>query len=60
MADDGRFVHLHNHSQFSLLDGAQKLEEMVEQAVLGVEMKMDELRLAHSHSIVEGGLLLTS
>jgi len=29
---DGRFVHLHNHSQFSLLDGAQRLEEMVEQA----------------------------
>jgi DNA polymerase-3 subunit alpha len=32
MTDDGRFVHLHNHSQYSLLDGAQKLEEMVEQA----------------------------
>jgi DNA polymerase-3 subunit alpha len=29
---DGGFVHLHNHSQFSLLDGAQRLEEMVEQA----------------------------
>ncbi|HEV8335443.1 MAG TPA: DNA polymerase III subunit alpha [Candidatus Polarisedimenticolia bacterium] len=27
------FVHLHNHSQFSLLDGAQKIEEMVDQAV---------------------------
>ena len=26
------FVHLHNHSQFSLLDGASKLEEIVEQA----------------------------
>src|SRR2546422_2661536 len=26
------FVHLHNHSQFSLLDGASKLEELVEQA----------------------------
>ncbi|HUD71068.1 MAG TPA: DNA polymerase III subunit alpha [Dongiaceae bacterium] len=26
------FVHLHNHSQFSLLDGAQRLEEMVAQA----------------------------
>ena len=24
------FVHLHNHSQFSLLDGASKLEEMAE------------------------------
>jgi DNA polymerase-3 subunit alpha len=28
----GSFVHLHNHSQYSLLDGASKLEEMVEQA----------------------------
>jgi DNA polymerase III subunit alpha len=27
------FVHLHNHSQFSLLDGAQRIDEMVEQAV---------------------------
>ena len=26
------FVHLHNHSQFSLLDGASKIDEMVEQA----------------------------
>ena len=26
------FVHLHNHSQFSLLDGASRLEEMVERA----------------------------
>ena len=30
---DESFVHLHNHSQFSLLDGAQRIEEMVEQAV---------------------------
>src|SRR5882672_4780212 len=29
---DKSFVHLHNHSQFSLLDGASKLEEMAEQA----------------------------
>src|SRR2546427_7181172 len=29
----GNFVHLHNHSQFSLLDGAQRIEEMVDQAV---------------------------
>ena len=28
----GSFVHLHNHSQFSLLDGAQRLDEMVAQA----------------------------
>ncbi len=26
------FVHLHNHSQFSLLDGASRLEELAEQA----------------------------
>jgi DNA polymerase III subunit alpha len=26
------FVHLHNHSQYSLLDGASKLEELVDQA----------------------------
>jgi DNA polymerase-3 subunit alpha len=26
------FVHLHNHSQYSLLDGAQRLEEMVARA----------------------------
>jgi len=29
---DTSFVHLHNHSQYSLLDGASKLEELVEQA----------------------------
>ncbi len=27
------FVHLHNHTQYSLLDGAQRLEELVDQAV---------------------------
>jgi DNA polymerase-3 subunit alpha len=32
MSAERSFVHLHNHSQFSLLDGAQRLEEMVEQA----------------------------
>ena len=26
------FVHLHNHTQFSLLDGAQKIDEMLDQA----------------------------
>ncbi|MBI4168568.1 MAG: DNA polymerase III subunit alpha [Acidobacteria bacterium] len=28
----GSFVHLHNHTQYSLLDGASRLEELVEQA----------------------------
>src|SRR5262245_42112634 len=27
------FVHLHNHTQFSLLDGAQKIDELIERAV---------------------------
>ena len=27
------FVHLHNHSQFSLLDGASKLEDLIDRAV---------------------------
>src|SRR5207245_959687 len=34
MAGTPTFVHLHNHSQFSLLDGASRLEELVEQAAL--------------------------
>ncbi len=36
------FVHLHNHSQFSLLDGATRISEMVERAV---EYKMPALAL---------------
>jgi DNA polymerase-3 subunit alpha len=28
----GSFVHLHNHTQYSLLDGASRLEELVDQA----------------------------
>ncbi|HXH27788.1 MAG TPA: PHP domain-containing protein, partial [Candidatus Polarisedimenticolia bacterium] len=32
MAAGGSFVHLHNHSQFSLLDGASRLEELCAQA----------------------------
>jgi DNA polymerase-3 subunit alpha len=32
MAGGEPFVHLHNHSQYSLLDGAQRLEEMVARA----------------------------
>jgi DNA polymerase-3 subunit alpha len=34
MSDRGRgFVHLHNHSTYSLLDGAQRLDEMCRRAV---------------------------
>jgi len=36
------FVHLHNHSQFSLLDGACRIGDMVEKAV---EFKMPALAL---------------
>ncbi|MBI3871587.1 MAG: PHP domain-containing protein [candidate division Zixibacteria bacterium] len=36
------FVHLHNHSQYSLLDGATRIEEMVAKAV---EYKMPALAL---------------
>src|SRR5262245_33040734 len=28
-----QFVHLHNHSQFSLLDGASKLDDLLDKAV---------------------------
>ena len=36
----GSFVHLHNHSQYSLLDGACKLTELIDRAV---EMDMPAL-----------------
>jgi DNA polymerase-3 subunit alpha len=42
MAARGSFVHLHNHSQFSLLDGAQRLEEMVARAA---ELEMPALAI---------------
>ena len=33
MANDGTgFVHLHNHTTYSLLDGAQRIDEMCERA----------------------------
>jgi len=36
MANDTRgFVHLHNHTTYSLLDGAQKLDEMCARAAEG-------------------------
>lgn len=27
------FVHLHNHSQYSLLDGASRLEDLIDKAI---------------------------
>ena len=36
------FVHLHTHSEYSLLDGANKLEALVERAV---ELKMPAIAL---------------
>ena len=43
------------------LDQLVEAAGAVEQAVLGVQVQVDEVRLrAHSHSIVDGGLLLTS
>lgn len=38
----GKFVHLHNHSEFSLLDGLQKMKNMVQYAK---EIGMDALAI---------------
>ncbi|HEX9750758.1 MAG TPA: DNA polymerase III subunit alpha [candidate division Zixibacteria bacterium] len=46
------FVHLHNHSQYSLLDGAQRIREMVARAV---EYKMPALALT-DHGNLFGAL----
>ena len=37
-----QFVHLHNHSQYSLLDGACRIDDMLEEAV---KMKMPALAI---------------
>ncbi|GAB4316928.1 MAG: DNA polymerase III subunit alpha [Candidatus Zixiibacteriota bacterium] len=42
MTQHADFVHLHNHSQFSLLDGACRIKDMVDRAV---EFKMPALAL---------------
>ncbi|WP_394795736.1 DNA polymerase III subunit alpha [Armatimonas sp.] len=44
------FVHLHNHSEFSLLDGASKIKDMVKYAV---EMEMPALALT-DHGVMYG------
>ena len=32
MSDSGNFVHLHNHTHYSLLDGASKIPDLVKRA----------------------------
>jgi len=44
------FVHLHNHSEFSLLDGASKIKDMVKYAV---EMEMPAIALT-DHGVMYG------
>ncbi len=42
MKRESSFVHLHNHTQFSLLDGACRIDEMIEKAV---EYGMDAIAI---------------
>ncbi len=46
----GDFVHLHSHSEFSLLDGANRLEPLVSRAA---ELGMPALALTH-HGVMYG------
>ena len=46
------FVHLHNHSEFSLLDGATKIKDMVNYAV---EMDMPAIALT-DHGMMYGAM----
>ena len=41
---DGTFIHLHNHSEFSILDGAVKTKALVEAAY---QHNMPALSLIH-------------
>lgn len=49
-----QFVHLHNHSHYSLLDGASQIDDMIERAV---ELKMPALALT-DHGVVFGAIEL--
>ncbi len=49
-----QFVHLHNHSHYSLLDGASLIDDMIERAV---ELKMPALALT-DHGVVFGAIEL--
>ena len=48
------FVHLHNHSHYSLLDGASQIDDMIERAV---EFKMPALALT-DHGVLFGAVEL--
>ncbi len=49
-----QFVHLHNHSHYSLLDGASQIDDMIERAV---EFKMPALALT-DHGVLFGAVEL--
>lgn len=50
MDDQYGFVHLHNHTEFSLLDGAAKIKKLVQRAV---ELKMTALAIT-DHGVMYG------
>src|SRR4029079_13641854 len=49
---EASFVHLHNHSEFSLLDGAARIEAMVGRAA---ELEMPAIALT-DHGVMFGAL----
>ncbi len=49
-----QFVHLHNHSHYSLLDGATQIDDMIARAV---ELKMPALALT-DHGVLFGAIEL--
>src|SRR5438105_851951 len=48
----GKFVHLHNHTEYSLLDGAQRLGQMIEQAK---RLRMPALAIT-DHGVMYGAV----
>ena len=67
------FVHLHNHTDFSMLDGAARVDDLISEAkaqgmpaIATTERRCvrprsgDDPRRDHSHSIVPGGFDVTS
>ncbi len=51
-ASKSKFVHLHNHSHYSLLDGLQKVPQMLDQAA---ELGMDAIALT-DHGTLSGAM----